>query len=284
MKQAEILAREITAEIVTQELPEGTRLPYEREMLETYQVGRSTLREGLRLLESRGIITIRSGREGGPYVRRPRPSDLGEALTLLLQFEAVPLTEVFAARQALEPLMAGIAAANMDDETLAAMAESIKRMADGLDDSAVFSEENFRFHGLIAAAADNPVLKLFSAAVESVADGLAFGVVKGEFTLDHREVALKEHRRLHGAFQDAERRCRREGDATPPRTGSRSMAGRLPGSGVPAGAGPALTSLTKPDRRTARSDLPLPVWLPRPRSSTPRPRRCAHATPRTTIG
>jgi DNA-binding FadR family transcriptional regulator len=201
MKQSEILAREITSEIVSQELPEGTRLAYEREMLETYQVGRSTLREALRLLESRGVITIRSGRDGGPYVRHPKASDLGEALTLLLQFEAVPLAEVFSARQALEPLMARLAAANMDDETLDAMDESIKRMAANIDHSPVFREENFRFHGLVSAAANSPVLKLFSAALESVADGLAFGVVTAAFTREDRTHALNAHRRLFRAFK-----------------------------------------------------------------------------------
>jgi DNA-binding FadR family transcriptional regulator len=170
-------------------------------MLATYQVGRGTLREALRLLESRGVITIRSGRDGGPFVRRPRPSDLGEALTLLLQFEAVPMTEVFGARQALEPLMARLAAQNMTDEVVAALEASITRMAANLDSSEIFREENLRFHGLVASTASSPVLKLFSGALESVADGLAFGVVAGEFTPEQRELSVKAHRRLVRAFR-----------------------------------------------------------------------------------
>ncbi|MES9537703.1 FCD domain-containing protein [Actinomadura sp. NPDC000600] len=200
MKQSEIVARDLTNRIVSENLPEGTRLPNEREMLETYQVGRSTLREALRLLESRGVLTIRSGRDGGPVVRGPRASDLGEALTLLLQFERVPFSEVFAARQALEPRLARMAAENMDDETLAEMAGCNERMAANLDDRELFRKENFRFHELVAAAAQNKVLELFSAALESVAGGLAFGVVAGQFTRAHRAVALDAHRNLLKAF------------------------------------------------------------------------------------
>ncbi|MFE4668090.1 FadR/GntR family transcriptional regulator [Streptomyces sp. NPDC056716] len=195
------MAREITKQIMTERLPEGTKLPTEREMLETYQVGRSTLREALRLLESRGVLTVRPGRDGGPVVRRPRPSDLGEALTLLMQFEGVPFVEVFAARQALEPILARMAAQNMDDETLTAMAGSIERMAADLDDRQLFREENFKFHELVASAARSPVLELFSAAVESVADGLAFGVVAADFTHGHRALALEAHRNLLKAFR-----------------------------------------------------------------------------------
>lgn len=201
MKQSEIVARAISKQIVSERLPEGTRLPTEREMLETYQVGRSTLREALRLLESRGVLTVRPGRDGGPVVRRPRPSDLGESLTLLLQSENVPFSEVFAARQALEPRMARMAAENMDDETLVAMAASIDRMATDIDDRQLFREENLRFHELIASAAHSPVLELIVATLESVADGAAFGTVAGEFTHGHRSLALEAHRTLLKAFK-----------------------------------------------------------------------------------
>lgn len=202
LKQAEIVARAITERIVADDLPEGTRLANEHEMLKTYHVGRSTLREALRLLESRGVLTIRAGRDGGPVVRRPRASDLGQTLTLLLQFRRVPYDEVFAARQALEPLLAHMAAENMDDETLAEMAASNERMEASLDDRERFRTENFRFHELVAAASRSPLLELVSAALESVADGLAFGVVAGEFTREHRAVALKAHCELLKAFTD----------------------------------------------------------------------------------
>lgn len=202
MKQAEILARDITDRIVSEGLAEGMKLPNEREMLESYKVGRSTLREALRLLESRGVITIRSGRDGGPAVRGPRASDLGETLTLLMQFKGLAPGEIFAARQALEPTLARMAAEIIDDATLSAMAESNERMAENLDNREIFREENFRFHELVASAAQCPVLELFSAALESVGDGLAFGVVAGAFTHEHRAMSLEAHRTLLKAFSD----------------------------------------------------------------------------------
>jgi len=82
-KTSERIARDIASHIVDNKLAPGTMLPTEREMIESMGVGRTTLREALRLLETRGVLTIKSGPRGGPVVRRPRPSDLSEALTCI---------------------------------------------------------------------------------------------------------------------------------------------------------------------------------------------------------
>lgn len=200
MKQSEIVARQIVAQILTGGLEEGTRLPTEKAMLDEYQVGRSTLREALRILESRGILSIRTGRDGGPVVRRPRASDLGEAMTLILQFEGVAFAEVFAARQALEPVLAGMAAANADQALLESMRNCVDRMGRYLDESSVFHKENLRFHELVATAAGSPVLELLSSAVEWVADGIAYGAVDAGFSRAQRQVALTWHESIYEAI------------------------------------------------------------------------------------
>jgi DNA-binding FadR family transcriptional regulator len=200
MKQSEIVARRIVAQIVGEQLPEGTRLPNEKAMVEEYGVGRSTLREALRLLESRGVLSIRSGRDGGPVVRTPRPSDLGEALTLLLQFEDVNFSEVFAARQALEPALTAMAAKNITPKALASLRECVDRMGAYIDESAVFHAENLRFHELIASASGSPILTILGQALESVADGLAFGAVGAGFTRAQRMKALNWHKKLYDAL------------------------------------------------------------------------------------
>ncbi|MEV0184631.1 FadR/GntR family transcriptional regulator [Streptomyces sp. NPDC050625] len=209
-KQSEIVARAITAQIISEELPEGTRLPNESTMLESFQVGRSTLREALRLLESRGVLTIRSGRDGGPIVRNPKASDLGEALTLLLQFKKVSFSEVFHAREILEPLLARLAAEHMTPEILDKLDASIERMAANLSNREIFREETLNFHDLIASAAQSAILELIVGALESVAGGLAYGAVPANFTDEMRSEALAAHERIaaalrSGSLDDAEK-------------------------------------------------------------------------------
>lgn len=200
MRQSEVVAREIFTEIVNSDLREGTHLPTEKEMLAQYQVGRSTLREALRILESRGVVSVRSGRDGGPKVRRPRASDLGEALTVLLQFEKVSFTEVFAARLALEPTLAAMAARNIKRQALKAMRECVDRTSAHVEESSVFHSENLRFHELVASASGSPILELLEKALESVAGGLAFGAVGSTFTIAQRQAAVEWHERIYEAL------------------------------------------------------------------------------------
>ena len=74
-KAAEQLADEILDYIVDHALAPGTRLAPERQMLVDTGRARGTLREALRLLESRGVVEVRQGAAGGPFVRKPQPAD-----------------------------------------------------------------------------------------------------------------------------------------------------------------------------------------------------------------
>jgi DNA-binding FadR family transcriptional regulator len=65
-KVSEIIAREIVHD--SRGLPPGTMLPSEAKLLERYQVGRTSLREALRVLEMQGLIVIRPGPGGGPML------------------------------------------------------------------------------------------------------------------------------------------------------------------------------------------------------------------------
>lgn len=192
-KVAEQIARGIADHIIEQKLEEGDMLPVEREMLEDLGVGRTTLREALRLLETRGILTIRAGPRGGPVVRRPVASDLGGALTLILGFEGARLSDVYDARKALEPMVAELAAPRVTAADLSELEDSINRMLLHLDDHEVFVEQNRRFHSAIARAAGSAVLRVFLETLQAVADGTTVGV---EFGRHRRQAVGTAHRTI----------------------------------------------------------------------------------------
>src|SRR5437660_9252231 len=75
-KAAMLVAQRIVRHIVRGNLQAGDLLPPERVMLETYQTGRGTLREALRLLEFQGVIALKPGPRGGPVVLNPDASHL----------------------------------------------------------------------------------------------------------------------------------------------------------------------------------------------------------------
>lgn len=171
----ETLARDISAYIVDRQLPEGTRLPPEREMRESLGIGKGTLREALRLLQNRGVITMRSGRHGGPVVRRPRSHDLGDAMGLVLAFESTTVKDVMNARVALEPVIARLAASRITRRQIAALEKTIVAMRSGAGDHETFLAQNVLFYETIAEASGNPALKVVNDMLKVVIDGSVIG-------------------------------------------------------------------------------------------------------------
>jgi DNA-binding FadR family transcriptional regulator len=178
LKTSELVARELATYIVDSGLTEGTTLPTERNMAESLGVGRTTMREALRLLETRGVLTIRPGPGGGPVVRRPRPADLSEALTLMLQFDSATFEEVMAARGSLEPVVARLAAVNIDDAAVQQLKVANEAIAAGSDDVSAMVG-NKRFHEIIAESCGNLPLRIFTATLIQIGDGRSVGVTYG---------------------------------------------------------------------------------------------------------
>ncbi|MCF7553478.1 FadR/GntR family transcriptional regulator [Pseudonocardia sp. WMMC193] len=154
------MANLIADRVLGDALPEGTRLPTEKEMMAEYGVARTTVREALRLLESRGLVAIRPGSGGGPVVKRPEFSSLGNVLTLFLQLESATLSEVIDTRLALEPVAARLAAARITESQLDELAASLDAIRAAPEDLAVFAHHNARFHSVIYTATGNPVLRI----------------------------------------------------------------------------------------------------------------------------
>ncbi|HJQ65972.1 MAG TPA: GntR family transcriptional regulator, partial [Gemmatimonadales bacterium] len=81
-KLSERVARDILGDIVARRLEPGTTLAAEASMLERYGVGRSSLREALRILETHGLIKIKPGPGGGPVVAAVNSKDFGRMASL----------------------------------------------------------------------------------------------------------------------------------------------------------------------------------------------------------
>lgn len=195
---SERIARQIVELIDTQDLPEGSAFPPERVLMEQLGVGRATLRESLRLLEMRGVITIRQGPSGGPVVRRPRPTDLSENLSLILQFEKATLLDVMEARTLFEPAVARLAAQRATARSIAGLRESVERARASISDERVVLEEGARFHSLVAEAGGTAVLRVFSESLSWIADGAVEGI---GYSAPRQRAICSIHERIFEAIE-----------------------------------------------------------------------------------
>jgi GntR family transcriptional regulator, transcriptional repressor for pyruvate dehydrogenase complex len=175
-KMPVLLAEAIADGIVSRGLRPGDRLATEAEMIAQYEVGRATLREALRVLEAQGLIEVRVGAGGGPFVARPDIHRLARLLSLLLRMSDVTLREVLDARLIIEPALAQQAAQRRQDRHVTALRANqaaLERAARGSTDWLRVNEE---FHTLIAEASGNRPLAALWSALAAIADGHEAGV------------------------------------------------------------------------------------------------------------
>jgi GntR family transcriptional repressor for pyruvate dehydrogenase complex len=153
-KTYELIADRLLGQIGDRELRPGDALPTERELTETFQVGRSSVREGLRMLESRGLIVAGGN---GSFTVAELSSPLNHSLHLLLAMDEADLRELYELRRMLEGEAAALAATRRTDADLEAMSAAIDEMAGSLGDRDGYASADVAFHVAVAAATANRV-------------------------------------------------------------------------------------------------------------------------------
>ncbi|WP_323768563.1 FadR/GntR family transcriptional regulator [Marinovum sp.] len=146
------IARQLARDIEGGTYATGERLPPERELAQTLDVSRTTVREALLALEIMQMIEIRVG--SGVFVR-----DISaRGAAPIYEPDASPPSAVLAARRLIEGETAALAAANATPEQVALMGQCNADLEASIDDIAGFDAADARFHDLIAQAAGNDVL------------------------------------------------------------------------------------------------------------------------------
>jgi len=110
------VCRAIEDRIVSGELADGASLPTEAELCAQFGVTRSTVREGLRLLEQTGLIMRGPGKR--MFVSRPKTEDVAAAASRSLSLGGATFREVWEGLATLYPPAARLAAERLDGKTI----------------------------------------------------------------------------------------------------------------------------------------------------------------------
>ncbi|HSB81186.1 MAG TPA: FadR/GntR family transcriptional regulator [Candidatus Methylomirabilis sp.] len=137
-------------------LKPGDRLPSERELAHTFHVGRSTVREAIRSMESLGLIDVRAGE--GTFLAGPKAERTHDPLSANLFQAWGTHFKLFEVRSVLEPALAGLAARRATSEQIEAMRGILADQEREILRGESGKKEDTVFHHLIAEATGNEIL------------------------------------------------------------------------------------------------------------------------------
>lgn len=151
----ETIVTQVQNLIVRGDLKNGDRLPPERDLVAAFGVSRASVREGICVLESLGLVESRAG--SGTYVTTASVENLIQPLALTILQEQDSIREIFEVRRLIEPHLAALAAERATEDERQELRAIVERHGEILDRGETGTEADGEFHLAIARAARNAV-------------------------------------------------------------------------------------------------------------------------------
>ncbi len=142
--------------ILDEGLRPGDRLPTERDLMTRLSVGRSSLREAIRVLSAIGVVRVNVGE--GMFVAHGGTSILTLPLSWGLLMNEDSALEIIETRRVIEVELAGLAAQRASEEDIAALKAAVSELGANQDDGAAFVRIDLELHLAVARAAHNQVM------------------------------------------------------------------------------------------------------------------------------
>lgn len=157
-KTSDAVVQQIEELILGGVLRPGDRLPPERDLASDVDVSRPVLRDALKLLEQRGLVTARQG--GGTYIADVIGPIFSEPIVKLIERHPGATADYLEFRRDIEALTASHAANRATDADRAILSDIIARMqvaydAEDTEREAVLDAD---FHHAVGEAAHNVIL------------------------------------------------------------------------------------------------------------------------------
>ena len=194
----------IHEEVVTQihelirqgKLKAGDQLPSERELAETFKVSRTSVREALRTLETKGLIISRTGM--GNFIADLPIESLVAPLAKLLIEEKAALADIFELRKLIEPHIAALAAERATIRDIERMKAILEKQSRAVRRGETGVGADAELHFAIGQATQNHALeKLVSGLMEILSHSREESLQPP----DRRRASIESHRKILAAIE-----------------------------------------------------------------------------------
>lgn len=188
--------------ILERQLQPGDQLPSERELQTLFGIGRPAVREALLLLESSGLVTLRSGSPA--TVASAAPENIIRSMRAAVDHflaDSKGVREIQAARKLLECSLARQAAKQRSEADLDRMADAIERSKAVLDDAEAFEALDLEFHSAIVGIAG---IGVFDVMFQALNDWMREQRLTTLSMPGHADIALAYHQDIYNGIAAAD--------------------------------------------------------------------------------
>jgi DNA-binding FadR family transcriptional regulator len=199
--RAEMAAQQL-AEFVASVGP-GGRLGTKDHLRAWCGVSVGTFNEALRLLQARGLVTVRSGPGGGLFACEPAPIVRLGNVMLALDAHRASVADAIRVRNALDVLLVEDAVWHADEGDIAGLRDRLAHMAAAAEssDGIAFLHANLALHARIAAISRNVMLSSIYIGLLDVIEAHTLGVVPA--AQQPLPESLWERHQVHARLVDA---------------------------------------------------------------------------------
>lgn len=192
------VVHDLVSAIVTGEVEPGASLPPEGVLSQHFGVSRTVIRESVKRIEEKGLVTVVQGR--GTEVQPPGSWNVLDPVVLTALVEnddsVGVLDELAIVRGSLEGSMSAQTAAVRTDDELEQLRAALGHMHDTIDDADAFSQADVDFHFLVMSVSRNRLAEnitkiLFQRARESTRFSGVPTRAAFELTLDEHRLVLE---------------------------------------------------------------------------------------------
>lgn len=153
-----VLADRIATRILAGEIRPGDPLPTETALSQTYGVHRSTVREGIRLLEETGMLRRKSERR--LEVAVPDGTRLAQRTAQALVLRGITVRTLYEANLAFDPVLARIAAASASSAQITRLCINLRETQAAAGDQVRLAALDAEFHSLVCEATNNEIFQI----------------------------------------------------------------------------------------------------------------------------
>lgn len=195
---AVVVAEEVKKKIIKLNMQPGERLPSESELISSFGMSRSTIREAMNLLKAENIIEVKRGK--GTFVSN-QTGMTKDPLGLDFVDQNKLLEDLLEVRLLIEPEIAFLAALRASESEILALEKHINKMKLSTSHSEEYTLLDIEFHSAIAKCSHNNVLHRV---VPIICESIRKAYPETVYSTGSFERALESHLNIFDAIKAGE--------------------------------------------------------------------------------